>query len=238
MAGRYDSNPFAEEEVNPFAGADWTRRQRSHRHPVFPFLALLVDQWKHPFFLAGKISLDQDPTANSSNRIDRISALLLCQILSFLPMKEAAATSILSPRWRYLLTSIPVINLVFNDTSDELDPIQRENSHLKFSRFIDFCINLIRQRNTAPIRKFGLTIFPPWLCERFQLQMDSLISALPLCNVQELEIFLFENDAERSNLLGIFTCKTLVVLKMDRQVDLDIPNSVALPDLKVLCLEC
>ncbi|XP_027063057.2 putative F-box/LRR-repeat protein At3g58880 [Coffea arabica] len=153
-------------------------------------------------------------------------------------MKEAAATSILSPGWRYLLTSIPVINLVFNDTSDELDPIQRENSHLKFSRYIDFCINLIRQRNTAPIRKFGLTIFPPWLCERFQLQMDSLISALPLCNVQELEIFLFENDAERSNLLGIFTCKTLVVLKMDRQVDLDIPNSVALPDLKVLRLEC
>ncbi|XP_027174251.1 F-box/FBD/LRR-repeat protein At5g22700-like [Coffea eugenioides] len=99
------------------------------------------------------------------------------------------------------------------------------------------CINLIRQRNGAPIRKFELTIFPPLLCDWFQLQIDSLISSVLLCNVQELEILLYENDVEGSNFLGIFTCKTLVVLKMDRRVVLDISNSVALPNLKLLHLE-
>lgn len=95
---------------------------------------------------------------------------------------------------------------------------------------------MIWQRNTASIRKFELTTFPPSLCEQFQLQIDSLISATLWCNVQEFETFLY-NDAKRSNLFEIFTCKTLVVLKMDRRVDLDIPNSVALPNLKALHLE-
>lgn len=179
--------------------------------------------------------------ADSSAKVDRISSLpdeLLCQILSLLPIKEAMATSILSPRWRYLFNKILDINLEFNDTSDELDPIEREKSLKKFSDFINFGINLILHRNRAPIRKFELTIFPPSLCEPFQSQIDSLISSVLLCNVQELEIFLFEHDNNQSNLLQIFTSKKLVILKMDRRVDLDIPNSVALPHLKVLHLEC
>ncbi|VVA15611.1 PREDICTED: F-box/LRR-repeat [Prunus dulcis] len=51
------------------------------------------------------------------NLLDRISALpdeILVSILSLLPLKEAAATSILSRRWQYVWMSTMVLNFDAN----------------------------------------------------------------------------------------------------------------------------
>ena len=48
-----------------------------------------------------------------TEEVDRISDLLndiLCHIVSFIPTKYCVATSVLSTRWRYLWTFVPVLN--------------------------------------------------------------------------------------------------------------------------------
>lgn len=96
-------------------------------------------------------------------------------------------------------------------------------------------------RNGAPIRRFKLFLWP--YIESFRLGIDSLISAALSCNLQELEI---SWTRDRTNGLlppGIFTCKTLVSLKLRKDtgyggvLDLVVPDLVSLPNLKVMHLQ-
>ena len=85
---------------------------------------------------------------------DRVSSLpghIIDHILSFLPIKEAARTSILSTNWRYKWTTLP--NLVFDNeclsqTSKDLFVIKS-----KLSRIIDHVLIL----HSGPIKKFKLS---------------------------------------------------------------------------------
>lgn len=111
--------------------------------------------------------LRSNPDAVVDNQPDRISELpdpLLCHILSFLrTTKEAAVTSVLSSRWRYLFTSLPDISLEFdfdlwkhvNEFVDDSD----EDAHDRlFSDFVSFVNRLILLRDgNPPIRKFELS---------------------------------------------------------------------------------
>lgn len=111
--------------------------------------------------------LRSNPDVVVDNQPDRISELpdpLLCHILSFLrTTKEAAVTSVLSSRWRYLFTSLPDISLEFdfdlwkhvNEFVDDSD----EDAHDRlFSDFVSFVNRLILLRDgNPPIRKFELS---------------------------------------------------------------------------------
>ncbi|KAL3518218.1 hypothetical protein ACH5RR_020807 [Cinchona calisaya] len=179
-----------------------------------------------------------DADDNGVNRIGALPDEILSYILSFLPTRESAATSVLSTRWRYLFISRPDIDLEFHDRNVKLKGNYHDPFKL-FSDFISFANRLILLRNGVPLRKFKLSVL--WVVERFPLPLDSLISAaLELCQLQELEIFVNE---EKSNYIarlspeGIFTCKTLTCLRIEWQgVELNVPHSVCLPNLKELCL--
>ncbi|XP_027149571.1 putative F-box/LRR-repeat protein At5g41840 [Coffea eugenioides] len=67
--------------------------------------------------------------------------------------------------------------------------------------------------------------------KKFRSLIDSWISAALLFNVQELEIFVSIRHYA-INCPGIFTCKTLVSLRL--LVDSEVPSLVVLPNLKVL----
>ncbi|XP_027076067.1 F-box/LRR-repeat protein At3g59190-like [Coffea arabica] len=174
------------------------------------------------------------------DHVDRLSALpndLLCHILSFLPTKKAAATSILSTRWRYLFTSLPNIHLEFDDSlRDIIGP-----NYQRFARLVDCCHRLILQRKPYCLRKFHLSLKE--FLEIFRVAIDSLICAAISCGVQQLEVFV---GHDRSGALSppgilscpaIFSCKTIVEMKLEiRFTVFYVPQKVSLPNLKVLHL--
>ncbi|XP_027150211.1 F-box/LRR-repeat protein At4g14103-like [Coffea eugenioides] len=212
---------------------------------------------------------DDDDDNNSDGddgQVNRISAIpdeLLSHILSFLPTRESAVTSLLSTRWRYLFASRPEIDLEFHPERNHSDPEidlefhpEPERSHSDadidlgfhpernrnqadklFSEFVNFGNRLILLRNRAPLRKFKLSLMR--VVESYRGALDSLISAALLCQLQELEISVDNRSSYRERLSpeGIFTCKTLTSLRLVwRGVDFKVPSPVCLPNLKLLCL--
>ncbi|XP_027158531.1 F-box/LRR-repeat protein At4g14103-like [Coffea eugenioides] len=173
--------------------------------------------------------------------VDRISALpdpLICHILSFLPTKESVATSVLSGRWRYLFASVPDFDLTFEPTF-YLEPETSDDESLdswRLLKFLHLTSSILQLRDLTPIRKFKFTIFNftiIWAYENFRSTIDLLISTTLLYEIQELEICVeAENEPYVITCPGIFKCKSLVYLQL--WVHSDIPNSVFLPNLKVL----
>ena len=107
------------------------------------------------------------PDGDSIDRLSALSDCVLLHILSLLKTKEAAATSILSTRWRNLFVSLPDIDLCFcvDDDASDRDRL--------FYQFTHFSNRVIEQRNTAPIRKIRLRV--EHFVERYRLAFESLL---------------------------------------------------------------
>ncbi|PRQ38755.1 putative F-box domain, leucine-rich repeat domain, L domain-containing protein [Rosa chinensis] len=140
---------------------------------------------------------------------DKISQLpddTLSHILSLLPTRDAVRTTILSKRWNNLWISIP--NLGF-------DP--HEVSSDKCGEFVDGVLSLHASSNIQKFRPCSRNSYyngdeymsgnSRWICDAMRH------------NIVELDLHIFDNHG--SSRLGdlqlpvsLFTCKTLVALKM------------------------
>ncbi|CAI8609240.1 unnamed protein product [Vicia faba] len=142
---------------------------------------------------------------------DRLSALpdsILCHILSFLTTKDSAATSILSKRWNSLWLSVFTIDLVANKLSD----IKTFDSVILL-RDIKVPIQKLRLKYNARVK-------------RLRYDVDVLISQYCRDHINPLITAAFERGLETLELdmqlaplcvqfaSGIFSCKTLTVLKL------------------------
>ncbi|KAJ0246922.1 FBD domain-containing protein [Hirschfeldia incana] len=158
--------------------------------------------------------------------MDRISGLsdeLLLKILMLVPTKVAVSTSILSKRWEYLWMWLPKLDY------GRGYPSESECERLRC--FLDRNLPLHR----APvIESFRLELFT----SRFKPESIKMWvpTALSHC-VRELEILYYSYPA-KPNILpsNLYTCKSLVVLKLDGEILLDVPRMVSLPSLKTLKL--
>ncbi|KAF9588808.1 hypothetical protein IFM89_016168 [Coptis chinensis] len=172
-----------------------------------------------------------------STNEDRISSLpnnLIHEILSFLDMKHAARTSILSTRWRDLWTSIPTLN--FNSTV--FLESTRKTSKDK-DRFIDFIDQVFVHHDKSSVQTFRFFYndsrhLPP-------KRVYSWVVALVRRNVQELVI---DIPASLHYLLSVplclFNCASLTVLKLQFErlyVPLALPHFISLPLLLTLHLK-
>ncbi|OVA07777.1 F-box domain [Macleaya cordata] len=168
---------------------------------------------------------------------DKISELpdaLLHHILSFLPTKSAVRTSILSKRWKYLWTSIPVLD--FRKWRSGSSYVRKDERRLletkKFSNFVDRMLSL--PDIAINIHKFYLN------CDKRDFfdasQVTTWISTVVTRKVEELILFI---DFQHSSLLPpcFFTCESLTMLELDMYVMLDLPNSISFPRLKILRLK-
>ncbi|XP_025677897.1 F-box/LRR-repeat protein At3g59200-like [Arachis hypogaea] len=86
--------------------------------------------------------------------MDRISLLpnsILCDILSYLPTKEAVSTSILSRRWRHVWKELQVLDI--DDTTSRPGPGWE-------ARFVSYVNAILARRNADfPIQKFRLSCY-------------------------------------------------------------------------------
>ncbi|KAL1208126.1 putative F-box/LRR-repeat protein [Cardamine amara subsp. amara] len=191
--------------------------------------------------------------SGSKDFINELPDTLLCDILSYLTTKEAASTSLLSRRWRYLLTFLPNLEL---DDSIFLHPDQRVKNPLheeglegfvyyiygkrmKLSTsFPDFVDRILDLQGNYPLHKFSLKMvnvndpvdpdsFIPWIHKVLKRGVSDLNLVM---NLKELE----------SLPVKIFLSETLVKLRISiisgNGPVIDVKD-VHLPKLKTLYLE-
>ncbi|XP_027923021.1 F-box/FBD/LRR-repeat protein At1g16930-like [Vigna unguiculata] len=153
---------------------------------------------------------------------DRISSLpdsILCDILSSLPTKEVVATSVLSKRWIFLWRSVPSFHFDYNH-----DKYKEACTH--FLQSVDSFL-LSRDRE-QPLHRFRLT-FDSTLDQTICIK--TWITAAVSGRVQHLDI-----NCNRDIVMpSVFSCKTLVVLKLN-SITVEDFSSVDLPLLKILYL--
>jgi len=159
--------------------------------------------------------------------MDRIIGLpdeVLVKILSFVPTKVAVSTSILSKRWEFLWMWLT--KLKFGS---------KRYSESEFKRLQCFLDRNLPLHRAPVIESFRLVLsdshFKP---EDIRMWVVVAVSRY----IRELKIY-SSHYGEKQNILpsSLYTCKSLVILKLDGGVLLDVPRMVCLPSLKTLELK-
>ncbi|XP_048497849.1 F-box/LRR-repeat protein At4g14096 [Beta vulgaris subsp. vulgaris] len=165
---------------------------------------------------------------------DRISGLpdhIICHILSFLPTKYAVATSILSARWKYLWTSVAILDFdarLHRELYPLLNINANQGSEITFQNFV----NRVMLLNDIPhIQKFRLIYechnSPAPICTWLHVAISRDILEL------ELDFFLSVQKEFIRFPRKFFMSNTLVVLKLSR-MPFTVPSFVCFPMLKIL----
>ncbi|KAK9041856.1 hypothetical protein V6N11_016945 [Hibiscus sabdariffa] len=162
--------------------------------------------------------------------VDRISCLpdsILSHILSSLSTKAAVRTSVLSTRWRNLFTLVSNLNFEFDVQHMHWRERHKSSTVKSFMCFVDRVLFF----HTVNVDKFRLE------CGK-RVDSDRIygwISAALRRGVKHLDI----NIAfDKFTLPGaLFTCRTLVTLKLDSGFVLHVPKAVHFPYLETLHLK-
>ncbi|KAI3962127.1 hypothetical protein MKW92_041324 [Papaver armeniacum] len=192
-------------------------------------------------------------TSSGEDRISNLPDSLIHHILSFLSdTTYAVQTCVLSKRWRYIWTSLPVLKFSdefhYDDSDVEEDYfIDRENMCFinRFIRFVDKVLSL--RDNNSDIQMFHFEYSPPyhWSGEKSERFVNRCIAAAASHNVQELCIKIKPNsDAEFLRLVS--SCKSLTKLDLELCGYDDgeysncsiicIPSEISFPRLESLCM--
>jgi hypothetical protein len=158
--------------------------------------------------------------------VDRISTMpdsVICHILSFLPTKQAAATTILSKRWNPIWLS--VLALDFD-----------EQNFADFTAFRHFVYSVMLLRNiTLPIRSFRLKCGSSYY-DFNRHDVNRFIHAVVQRGIQNLNIHMLTSLIDGFKLPQcVFTCNSLTVLKL-KGLTIDF-SKVNFPLLKTLHLK-
>ncbi|KEH22678.1 putative F-box domain, FBD domain, leucine-rich repeat domain, L domain-containing protein [Medicago truncatula] len=144
------------------------------------------------------------PTEDTEDRISALPDPIIHDILSFLPTKKSAATSILSKRWKPLWLSVP--NLQFDDRSfPNYDSFYRFVSSVFLSLDIKLSIRSFHLKSShASIHHFhDVNRFVYAAAQRGGI--ENLNLELPTMNFVRVDIP-----------PSIFGCRTLVVLRLSK----------------------
>ncbi|CAK9139623.1 unnamed protein product [Ilex paraguariensis] len=158
--------------------------------------------------------------------IESLPDSILLHILSFLEMKYVVRASVVSKRWKDFCSSVP--NLIFFLSKSDL------LSEDRFEKFMDSVERILLLHDLPTIQKFSLRCAraePPYNFNR----LNSLLCAVTKRNVEQLDLDFFSPDFGIPDLPSVlFTCKSLVELRLHDNHDIDFPSSTYLPNLKTL----
>ncbi|GAU50213.1 hypothetical protein TSUD_408960 [Trifolium subterraneum] len=164
-------------------------------------------------------------TSSRSSRLDRISKLpdsILCHILSFLPTKFAATTSILSKRWKFAWLSVLALN--FDD--------QSFNDYESFRKFVHLTIFELRDEKTS-IHSFTLKLGESSLFNR--KEYNQILKFVMQRGIKYLDFNMSDKKRLIKSPPAILSFKTLEVLKL-ALVTMGNFDQVDFPRLKTLHL--
>lgn len=157
---------------------------------------------------------------------DMISALpvdLLVTILKYVPTKDAITTMVLSKRWRFIWTRLPVLEYK-EDNDDE--------SKKSVWWFLDKSLQL----HKAPVLGSLLIELGP-RCPTDADVGKCVAKAVDRgVIVLQLELLWSADPASLPNTL--YSCKSLEILKLSHKILVDVPSIACLPSLKMLVLNC
>jgi len=143
--------------------------------------------------------------SRSNRSEDRISSLpdpIICHVLSFLPTKPCAATSILSKRWNPLWLSVPALH--FDDKTFQ--------NYDSFHHFVSFIF--LSRDITLPIQSFNLNCSKVSTCQSHGI-IRFVDAAAQRGGIQNLNLEISHMLFFKVNLpTSIFSCKTLIVLNL------------------------
>lgn len=157
-------------------------------------------------------------------QVDRISSLhneVLANILSFLPTKEAIATSVLSRRWVSLWTLTNSLHFPENCPT-------RNN-------FVQIVKSVLAQRKPSCMKRVSFSIHNNCYIPHL---VSSIVCMASKQKVEEIDLSLYSLKVYLP--CEIFACETLVVLKLVGRFYLNLPSHLHLPLLKILhlCISC
>ncbi|KAI3911911.1 hypothetical protein MKW98_000012 [Papaver atlanticum] len=158
------------------------------------------------------------------DRISKLSDPLLYHILSFLPFQHIVATSVLAKHWKFLWNSVPILKITHWLSSDPA-----KNRDLQIKLFVNFMDRMFVLRDLPTIKYFYEDDY----------NINSWISAVIRRKVEEIHLLLPHSDEYTPFLIpsSLFTCKSLVTLRMSVPVVLNLPRSAHFPKLKLLTLQ-
>ncbi|KAF7825787.1 F-box/FBD/LRR-repeat protein [Senna tora] len=184
-------------------------------------LQLLIKLHKSYSVMAESVSKGwkKDDRGVSDDRLSDLPDSLLCHILSFLPTKQVVATSILSNRWRPLWQYTPSFDFDFEDYI-----------HTQIRQY-SVQLNAFMLSRDEPINRFHLNCLSDLFSSHDDINL--WIKAAIQRKVEHFHIWMLPLEFYMP--CSIFTCKTIVVMKL-YEVYLDAISSVSLPSLKILRL--
>ncbi|RAL41203.1 hypothetical protein DM860_017752 [Cuscuta australis] len=165
----------------------------------------------------------------SEDRISSLPSNLIGHILSFLPTKNAVATSVLSTRWKELWTMIT--HLYFDDyLLHSPKHLNRDLDALR-TTFTEFVNRVLLLGRFSCIDTFRLHCVECYNAPG----VNSWLASVLTCKVQELDIRVPQMN---SSLLpsNLFTCTTLVKLTLGAYIYMNVPRLVLLPCVKFVDL--
>ncbi|XP_026396394.1 putative F-box/LRR-repeat protein At4g15060 [Papaver somniferum] len=166
------------------------------------------------------------------DRISRLPDNLIHHIMSFNDMKYAVWTSLLSKRWIHVWKSLPILNFCRSSFSPR-----------KTKRFIEFVYFVCIFRYDTNMQKFNVQWWDPesGIENKMIMNVNRWILFAVKRDVQEISIkieFLRKSVYEIPHLL--INCKSLraldIIIMHEAGVDIILPTSMNLPQLRVLYL--